>query len=408
MRDLTKGLYQHRFALAVFLVCAVAVSRPVAEVRAEDKASEKAESAHSEESAKGEEAAEKPKGPKRVAPKPLTPEDPRGKPDLTVCSQNLKLFGTFATVKERSPNYTKNEHTLKVEDLVKRFTTARCDVIAMQEVMGETEELAKAAVDELGAELHRVTNRKFASRVAPPSEGKMTLGYLIAEDRATIASALSYAKVDLPTLGEKQRPRAFQRTPMELQLVVNSRDTGDPKPISIVNFHFKSKRGGQADPTGLEWETYRMEMAEALRRIVESRHKQSFGSAESILMVLGDRNGNYDVASARILEGSLTLGNFRKDGGCRLSKRGVPLCKVGLSLPQRLFSVFASKERAASVPGTFSYKGEYSWLDDIMMPAESLVFAWKSAFKEGVYDSGVVYAPKDASDHALVYVRLNW
>jgi hypothetical protein len=47
-------------------------------------------------------------------------------------------------------------------------------------------------------------------------------------------------------------------------------------------------------------------------------------------------------------------------------------------------------------------------LDDILMPAESLPFAWDEAATEGVFDSGVVYEESDASDHAMVYVRLNW
>ena len=384
-----------------FCVVSAAFVWPLLSLAEEAKVESKEEHSAEEGSAKKEK--------KRAPTKYVAPgTDPRGLVDLTICSQNLKLFGTYETVKSRAPNTTKGEHELKIEELAKRFLTARCDVIAMQEVMGEKEADAKAALDELAAQIRRATNRIFISRVAPVAEGKMTLGYLIAQDRATVVSALSYAKIELPIIGEKERPRVFQRTPMELQLTVASRDGGEPRTISIVNFHFKSKRGGASDPTGLEFETYRMEMAEALRRIVESRHQQSFASGESILVVLGDRNGNFDVASARILEGSLVLANFRKDGGCRLTKRGVPLCKTGISLPQRLFSVFARNERSKQVPGTFSYQGEYSWLDDILMPAESLSYAWRSAFKEGVYDSGVVYNPKGASDHALVYVRLNW
>jgi hypothetical protein len=391
-------------ALALSVVSTGVVS-PLLSLAEEPKAEAKEE--NNEEPSAEEGAAKKEK--KRSPTKYVAPgTDPRGLVDLTICSQNLKLFGTYETVKSRAPNTTKGEHELKLEELTKRFVTARCDVIAMQEVMGEKEGDAKAALDELAAQIRRVTNRVFISRVAPVAEGKMTLGYLIAQDRATVVSALSYAKIELPIIGEKERPRVFQRTPMELQVTVGGRDGGEPRTVSIVNFHFKSKRGGASDPTGLEFETYRMEMAEALRRIVESRHQQSFASGESILVVLGDRNGNFDVASARILEGSLVLANFRKDGGCRLSKRGVPLCKTGISLPQRLFSVFARNERSKQVPGTFSYQGEYSWLDDILMPAESLSYAWRSAFKEGVYDSGVVYEPKGASDHALVYVRLNW
>jgi endonuclease/exonuclease/phosphatase family metal-dependent hydrolase len=364
----------------------------------------KAEAAADEKGATEGEAAKK----KKPRPTIAAGEDPRGVSDLTVCSQNLKLFGTFSTIKARNPAYTKSDHAEKIAALIERFDAANCDVIALQEVMGEKEADAKAALDELAKQLGKKDNRVFVSRVAPPAEGGMTLGFLVAEDRATILSAISYAKVELPKLAEKQRPRLFLRTPMELQLSVPSRNGGELKTVSVVNFHFKSKRGAAADPTGLEWETYRMEMAEALRRIIDARHKQSFATSDSLLLVMGDRNGNYDVASARILEGSLALPSFRKDGGCRLSKRGVPICKGGTALPQRLFSVFARNERVHSLPGTFSYEGEYSWLDDILMPAESLPFAWKSPFREGEYDSGVVYAPKSASDHALVYVKLNW
>jgi predicted extracellular nuclease len=344
----------------------------------------------------------------KVKRTPVVGEDPRGASDLTVCSQNLKLYGTFNTLKVRNPAYTKQEHAEKISALVERFDAVNCDVIALQEVMGEKEADAKAALEELAVHLGKKDNRVFSTRVAPPAEGGMTLGFLVANDRASILNAVSYAKVELPKLTEKQRPRLFLRTPMELQISVPSRNGQELKTISVVNFHFKSKRGAASDPTGLEWETYRMEMAEALRRIIDHRHKQAFASSDSLLLVMGDRNGNYDVASARILEGSLVLQEFRTNGACRLSKRGVPICKTGTTLPQRLFSVFARNERVHSLPGTYSYEGEYSWLDDILMPAESLPFAWKSPYTEGEYDSGVVYAPKSASDHALVYVNLNW
>ena len=151
-----------------------------------------------------------------------------------------------------------------------------------------------------------------------------------------------------------------------------------------------------------------MEMSEALRRVLEARHKSAFASGESILVVLGDRNSNFDVASARILEGSLTLGSFTGGGPCRLSKRGVPLCKAESEAPRKLFSVITSNKESMPQYGTFSYKGEYSWLDDILMPAEILHYAWMTPYSEGKYDAGAVYTPKEASDHAMVYVKLNW
>lgn len=334
--------------------------------------------------------------------------DPRGKPDLTVCSQNLKLFGTLGVMQRRDPKITTKIYALKKQELVERFIAAKCDVIGVQEIVGGNATETENAMKELVAELRSQTNRFFEYRIAPPAEGKMTIGFLVAMDRAEILHTLSYSRVELPRIQKKQRPRVFSRTPLEIQLAVKSREGDIVKNVSVINFHFKSKRGGEGDPTGLEWETYRMEMAEALRRIVEIRHKDAFASGRSLLLLLGDRNSNFDVATARILEGSLTLSSFSENGSCRLSKRAVPLCKSGAELPRRLFSVLTTGDGLTSRPGTFEYKGEYSWLDEIAAPAETLPYAWQTPFSEGDYDSGVVYEPKDASDHALVYVRLNW
>ncbi len=334
--------------------------------------------------------------------------DQRGKPDLTVCSQNLKLFGSLAVMQRRDSKLTMKTYAVKKSELVERFVAAKCDVIGVQEVLGSDAAELDSAMKELVNELRSQTNRIFQFRVAPPAEGKMTIGFLVADDRAEILHTLSYSRVELPRIQKKQRPRLFSRTPLEIQLAVKSRESDVVKTVSIINFHFKSKRGGEGDPTGLEWETYRMEMAEALRRIVEIRHKDAFASGRSLLLLLGDRNSNFDVATARILEGSLNLASFSENGACRLSKRAVPLCKSGAELPRRLFSVLTTDDGLKSRPGTFEYKGEYSWLDEIAAPAETLPYAWQTPFSEGDYDSGVVYEPKSASDHALVYVRLNW
>lgn len=334
--------------------------------------------------------------------------DPRGSADLTVCSQNLKLFGTYQVLKSRDSKYSIKKHRVKVEELAERFTGQKCDVIGVQEVLGKNEDESKAALKELAEELRFRTNRFYDIRVAPPAEGKMTVGFLVAQDRAQITNSLAYSRIELPRINKKQKPRLFSRTPLEIQLAVAARNGDSVRVVSIINFHLKSKRGGEGDPTGLEWETYRMEMAEALRRIIEIRHANALAAPASILIVLGDRNSHFDVATARILEGSLTLASFAENGPCRLSKRAVPICQAAAEQPRKLFSVLTSNPATQSLPGTFSYRGEYSWLDDILMPSESLSFAWLTPHSEGKYDSGVVYKPEDASDHAMVYVRLNW
>jgi hypothetical protein len=349
-----------------------------------------------------------PKKNTKSRPEPIPGGDPRGNVDLVVCSQNLKLFGLPPRSAGHDPKKLQDKHESKVRGLVTRFMSVGCDVIAVQEVMAQNESAAEAVLSQLALELRKRTNRVFKVVVAPPTEGQMTNGFLVALDRATYQQSLTYGRVELPRISKKQRPRLFTRPPFELQISVQARDSDVVKPISIVNFHFKSKRGGRDDPTGMEWETYRMEMSEALRQVAELRHKNSFASGESLLLLLGDRNSNFDVASARILEGSLALSSFYENGPCRMSKRGLPLCAADKELPRKLFSVITSNQSLQALPGTFNYKGDYSWLDDILLPAESLRFAWRTAFSEGDYESGVVSTPPDVSDHSMVYVKLNW
>lgn len=334
--------------------------------------------------------------------------DPRGEPELVVCSQNLGLFGAFADVQRRRPGWSRENQKAKEKNLVRRFLGAQCDVVAAQEILGKDEVAASEAFAQLAAVLRINSNRIFESMVGASDEPGMYNGFLVARDRASIANSIAYTRVELPKLSDDQKPRFFQRAPFEIQLRVKPRNETVPKTVTVINYHFKSRAGGQFDAADLEWETYRMEMSEALRRVAEERHSAAFASGETLLVLAGDRNSHFDTASAKILEGVLVLKQFQGTAACRLSKRGVPLCQAGSALPQRLFSVLTADPKVNSLPGTFRRGGVFSWLDDILLPAESLRTALEDPFVEGRYASGVIYQPEEASDHALVYVRLNW
>lgn len=335
-------------------------------------------------------------------------DDPRGPEELRLCSLNLNNFGSYKDVKLRT-GMTPEDFADKESALVTRIFRAKCDVVALQEVLGKTEILAQEGLAGLVEKLRRATNRIYDVHVGPSNDSRARVGYLVATDRARVVDRVSYAKVELPKIDPKQRVRLFARGPLELQLLVYPREESYAKKVTLVNFHFKSKstRGG-SDPAGLEFEPYRMEMSEALRRILEVRHAESLKNGEALLVLLGDRNSHWDSASARILEGILELSNFQKEGACRLNSRGVPLCKPGTAKPQQLFSVLTTNPRTRGLPGTIRYKGVYSWIDDILLPTESLPFAWEDSQSEGSYESGVEYEPEHATDHALVWVGLNW
>lgn len=335
--------------------------------------------------------------------------DPRGESDLTICSQNLENFGTFTYVKSRAGNITFEEYSIKQEALIKRFIAISCDVIAVQEILSENVFQAEEALKQLSEMLKLRSNRIFDYRTAESNDRRRRLGFLVAKDRANIINKVSYARVELPKIAYKQRQRYFSRGPLEIQLTAFGRGKSSNRQITIINFHFKSKstKGGM-DPTGLDFESYRVEMAEALRMIYEQRHMESVLEGKQVLVLLGDRNSHYDVASAKVLDGTIKLTDFQGSAPCRMSNRGAPLCEVKTASPPKLFSVLTNDPETKLLEGTHKYKNIYSWIDDILMPAKSLPFAWAEPFKEGNYDSGVFYKFGKASDHALVYTKLNW
>jgi hypothetical protein len=334
--------------------------------------------------------------------------DERGKPELVVCSQNLNNYGQLKDVSIRV-GLSKQELADKEVALVQRFNKAKCDVIAVQEILAKDEILAETVLTKLAKAYQKISLRPYEVKVGASNDPKLRNGYIVAKNRARIINSVSYVNVELPKISQNQKQRYFSRGPLELQLEVFPKDEAVLKTVTLVNFHFKSKSGqGGYDPTGLEYEPYRMEMSEALRRIIKSRHAQSLNSNETILVVLGDRNSHFDSASARILEGKLKLSDFQDVAACRLSKRGVPLCKTNTSKPNTLTSVLTTNSMIRNFPGTIRYKDTVSWIDDILLPTSSLPYAWDSSLQEGSYKSGVVYEPKVASDHALIWVELNW
>lgn len=338
----------------------------------------------------------------------LTPNpDPRGPVELTFCSQNLENYGLFSEARARS-NISQEKFIEKEESLVQRFMSKGCDLIAVQELVANSEIKAVEVLTNLANALRRRTNRQYEVFSGPSNDNILRQGFIVAKDRAEVLTRLSFERVELPKTTEKQKPRLFTRGPLEMQLRVFGKEGSGSRSVTVINIHFKSKRGGEEDAAALQWETHRMEMAEAIRRIVRKRHAKTLTSGNSIFIVAGDRNSHLDSASAKILEGILSLNRFQEGGLCRLSKRGVPLCKPQAALPQVLFSVLTTDPQTSKQLGTFRYKNEYSWIDEILMSAESLRYAWADAASEGDYNSGVVYEPIEASDHAMVWVKLNW
>ena len=330
--------------------------------------------------------------------------DQRGEPELVICTQNLKNYSIADAAMTGQSERKRDQHRA----LIARFVRAKCDVIAVQEVIGRYQKNAERVLQALGRALANRTNRSDIYLTGESNDKFLKLGFLIAADRASVIATASYADVVLPKFSSDEKPRNFSRGPLEVTLDVKGRGNSSSRKVVLVNMHFKSRRGGSRDAGKLEFEIVRMQEAETLRRVLESRHPTAFEHESEVVVVLGDRNSHFDTASAKILNGSVPLKYFLGSGTCRLSKRGVPLCKPNAMEPAKLFSVLTNDKDLRGLPGTYVKKNIASWIDDILISQPALSLAWETVGSEGDYDSGLVTEYRDASDHALAYVVLNW
>ncbi len=343
---------------------------------------------------------------------PISGTEPRGPAELVVCSQNLQNYGLLPDFLSRNRGTAAREFYRKQDALATRFATKDCDIIMLQEVLGREEGASEKALENLANVIRQKNNRFYQVITGPSNDPWTRLGYLLAVDRVEFLNKTSYFRIELPKLVDEGKPRLFSRGPLEIQVKVKGRAGSNSKTVTLINFHFKSKYNAQKDPSRTEWETHRMEMAEALRRIVESRHATSIQTGETLLVLAGDRNSHWDAASAEILNGRLRLSNFKTPGTgtplCKISGRGVPMCAPGTAGAQSFFSLLLGDPETKLMPGTHKYKKVYSWLDDMIAPAATLKFARTTFDSEDNFDSGVVYEPIRASDHAMTWARFNW
>jgi predicted extracellular nuclease len=335
---------------------------------------------------------------------------------LTVCSQNLENFGEYQIALTRTPNLQRSQYITKLAALVARFSTNSCDVIAVQEVLGADLSSAIKSANILADSLSRRANRNFKVVLGESSDKFIRVGFIYDTAKLKLQAITSYDRVELPRLLPEQKPRFFIRAPLEAQFSVSLGGDKDKKLITLINIHFKSKANSMGDPARLDWETERMEMSEAIRRILISRYSNAITVGDPILIVLGDRNSHSDSASAKILEGRLKLSDFMRTGNCRISKSGVPLCKgedreksndrsKGVKI---LHSVLNMDPQVKLLEGTYSYKGKLSWIDDILLPNSALKFAQAKNGLLGDYAVGLDSSFPEASDHRLAWLELRW
>lgn len=314
--------------------------------------------------------------------------------ELRVCSQNLHNYLAPAQIRDDK----KRARALRDEAaLVERFLEARCDVIAVQEVLGRDEREGLSHLRVLAAQLGRQAQRKVQAYVGH-SRDRIRNGFLVVGDELQHVQVETLDDVGLPRLQPKGPPHYFRRPPLRLIAHLKSETKTE---LVLFNMHLKSKADGWKDASGTQFEALRMEMAEALRLQAKDQV-----AASRIVMVLGDRNTSETAAAAMILEGVRELRDFQ-EGGCSLDAELQPRCPAsqGLRPPEFTALLHEANKRCASCPrlSSYRYRGNVSLLDEILVHRSALPRLVDGRDRLRVGTSGVF---SRGSDHKLLWAAV--
>ncbi len=305
-----------------------------------------------------------------------------------ICTQNLERVG--------KPAFGKKKLSVEKQTqfLVERIKEAECDVIAVQEVFGRSKIEAEENLRDFTLALSDAFNDRFVSFVGESQHDEIRNGFIIRERFARLISIFSTEDYEVPKLNPLQRSRSITRKPLAILL-----DVAETKrDLLLVNIHLKSKARGFKDPTGLEFETLRMEGAEQVRDFaLGSDRAAEKEKREVITLILGDRNSRPLSPTDEILMGRRPLKEFRSH--CQVTADLRPEC--GSSSPQPIsFQPLLSPRLRV---GSTKHRGREELIDEIYVESQYLD---SLALKKLELDVGAVGEFNKGSDHRLLWIDL--
>ena len=267
--------------------------------------------------------------------------------------------------------------------IAERVRDAKCDVIAVQEILADDVSSSNKYLAEINSKLN--TEEEVFRTFTSDDYGSLKLGILYNQDKFKFLNSQSSKHYLLPKFSRYERNSYFTRAP----LIAEFMHLQSQQKILFVNIHMKSASVQSGfDSSGYTFEIERMKAAQAVSDIIAA----GAGHA-SVKIVLGDFNAEYHSASAGIIRNELNLEMFRNKQ-CQLSENGAAECSVKLKHSNSFVSL-ADNSRS-SISRSYFKKKAYSLIDDILIKAQYGVDPKK-------WDDGYLQAAPEVSDHPLLW-----
>ena len=315
--------------------------------------------------------------------------------EARICTQNLFNFGKFEAVQKRLKK-SKSQLELQELALAKRIIDARCELVAVQEVISRTPKEAEETLQILSDRIFKLTKKRFGVISGKSNDPLAKLGYLYRKDLFKINFSKSYSYYLLPHITKHDKNRYFSRGPLRIDIDYLPSNTK----LSIFTFHFKSVASYHSyDSSGYRYEYDRIQMAQGLFDIAS---EVSRSRPDNIIVLLGDRNSSGDSASGQVLSGEINL-NYFTQKVCQLSESSMAYCPKSAIEKSTFFSLI-NKDPDVALRQKMTMK-KYSFIDDLLISTKDLDYA-REKNKNNDYQVDFIKPDLKASDHPLFFVDL--
>ena len=349
--------------------------------------------------------------------------DPRGEPEVRICSLNLNNFGLKSEVKRVLKNKRRPKLKKTFRSVLEAIPKANCDVVAVQAIIGKTIVKAKEGLALLSAKLSEDTAYQWKEYVGSSNSKIAYNGFLVNSDKLDVQGTITHTDKLLPRF-EEYNEKKFVRGPFEIRLRVKGKGhkTAD-KNLILVNMHLqKGLLLREPEPEALP-----MQMAEGIRQLFSLIRKQVADSKSTIFVVLGDRSSPRNSPSNYILNGSLQLADFGVNRLCKFGEQGI-LCEGKPNRPRELFSVFTDVFSTSVSYVKRAVEGEEKWFRkkptpkevfeqktarisqtaDIYLLDRHLKYARIGPSSNGSFMTGTEAVLNNLEQSPLIWVELNW
>lgn len=356
---------------------------------------------------------------KKLGIPPKNNLDPRGNPEITVCSINANNYGTKDIWKSTFRRSDIPKRTVMRRTIIKAIREAGCDLIAVQNILGKDDADALQSSQEiLGYKTEERAGWKTILGAVNREVSRNAILYrdklkLVATEKFTGSRLTSFGSFRLDQLGVPPLRAVFE---------VRRAGSDETRNVSVTSFTLKNSVNFSSDET----EVRRIQLAEFIRTQTASI-KRAESEAETIVILAGNRAGSADSVGTQILEGRYKLADFLSDGACSFNADGTISCLREKMRPKELFGVVGSSspESFKAVmqgikikPPGLSKKGKSAAPDlmtkigllasEIYMDGADYYLGLSKAGAPGKFDLRVIPVRTGLPESPFLALRLNW